>query len=191
MPSLPHIERISWRSIRCRICHRPVDSHRIEGGRSYSIFVCVESNVEFSIQSNRPHYPLNCRKVPCPTSPLSHDRYIINHSRQNRHTNFPKLSMSSRYIPGEALTSQKDWRRRMYNELFEAFHKESQSRQKFQTGDEFTSMAQHKLVLRGKKPNCVACQGHRVGQPRSRASRKPLAPVSNNKKRPQLKKKKH
>ena len=48
-------------------------------------------------------------------------------------------------------TSQKEWRRRIYNELFTAFHKESQSRQKFRTGVEFTPMVQHKLVRRGKK----------------------------------------
>jgi hypothetical protein len=57
--------------------------------------------------------------------------------------------MSSQSIPGEALTSQKEWHRRIYNELFRAFHKESQSRQKFRTRDEFTPMAQYKLVQRG------------------------------------------
>lgn len=77
-------------------------------------------------------------------------------------------------------TSQKEWRRCIHNELFKAFHTTSQSRRKFRTGDEFTPIAQHEFIARGKKSDCVACQGHRLGQPRSRSSRRPLAPVSNN-----------
>ena len=69
-----------------------------------------------------------------------------------------------------------------YNEAFKAFHPQSQSRKLFRAGDEFTPVAQHKFVARGKKSDCVACQGHRVGQPRSRSSRRPLASVSSNKK---------
>ena len=77
-------------------------------------------------------------------------------------------------------TSQKEWRRCIHNELFKAFHTASQSRRKFRTGDEFTPIAQHEFIARGKKSDCVACQGYRLGQPRSRSSRRPLAPVSNN-----------
>jgi hypothetical protein len=32
-------------------------------------------------------------------------------------------------------TNQKDWRRRIYNELFKAFYKESQPRRRFRAGD--------------------------------------------------------
>jgi hypothetical protein len=77
-------------------------------------------------------------------------------------------------------TNQKDWRRRIHNDLFKAFHNESQSRRRFRTGDEFTPVAQHKFVRRGKKSDCLACQGHQLGQPRSKSPRRPLEPVSNN-----------
>ncbi|KAI3572428.1 hypothetical protein IWW34DRAFT_762174, partial [Fusarium oxysporum f. sp. albedinis] len=57
--------------------------------------------------------------------------------------------MSSQSIPGEALTNQKDYRRRIYNELFKAFHKERQSRQKFRTGQSMARNATDQLpVLR-------------------------------------------
>lgn len=82
-------------------------------------------------------------------------------------------------------TNQKDWRRRMYNELFKAFYKESQPWRRFRVGDEFTPVAQHTYVQRGKKGNCVACQGYQLGRPRSRSSMKLLGLVSSNKRRHQ------
>ncbi|KAJ3455309.1 hypothetical protein MRS44_013909 [Fusarium solani] len=48
-------------------------------------------------------------------------------------------------------TNQKKWRECLYNEVFKAFHPQSQSRQLFRAGDEFTPVAQHKQVRRGKK----------------------------------------
>jgi hypothetical protein len=82
-------------------------------------------------------------------------------------------------------TNQKKWRECLYNEVFKAFHSESQSRQLFRAGDEFTPATQHKHVRRGKKSNCHACQGLQLGRPRSRSSRRPLEPVSRNKRRRQ------
>jgi hypothetical protein len=82
-------------------------------------------------------------------------------------------------------TSQKKWRECLYNAVFKAFHPQSQSRKLFRAGDESTPIAQHKFVRRGKKPECLACQGLQLGQPRSRSSRKPSAPVSRNKRRHQ------
>ncbi|KAJ0133155.1 hypothetical protein HZ326_23778 [Fusarium oxysporum f. sp. albedinis] len=48
-------------------------------------------------------------------------------------------------------TNQKKWRECLYNEVFKAFHSESQSRQLVRGGDEFTPPTQHKHVRRGKK----------------------------------------
>jgi hypothetical protein len=47
--------------------------------------------------------------------------------------------------------NQKKWRERLYNEVFKAFPLQSQSRKLFRAGNEFTPVAQHKLVRRGKK----------------------------------------
>ncbi|KAM6513535.1 hypothetical protein FALCPG4_18959 [Fusarium falciforme] len=82
-------------------------------------------------------------------------------------------------------TSQKKWRECLYNAAFKAFHPQSRSRQAFRAGDEFTPVALHKHVRRGKKSDCLACKGLQLGQPRSKSTRRPLAPASYNKRRRQ------
>jgi hypothetical protein len=86
---------------------------------------------------------------------------------------------------GNRYENQKKWRERLYNEVFKAFHLQSQSWKLFRAGDEITPIAQHNFVRRGKNSEYLACQGLQLGQPRSRSSRKPLAPVSRNKRRGQ------
>jgi hypothetical protein len=81
--------------------------------------------------------------------------------------------------------SQKKWRECLYNAVFKVFHLQSQSRQAFRAGDEFTPVSQHKHIRRGKKSDCLACKGLQLGQPRSKSTRRSLAPVSYNKRRRQ------
>lgn len=77
------------------------------------------------------------------------------------------------------LASQVQWRQQLVDQLCEAYGKSGGSRQRFRAGDEFTPVSQHNHVNRGKCSRCLACQGHRVGQPRSQSSQKPLGPLSN------------
>lgn len=85
----------------------------------------------------------------------------------------------------KSYTSQKEWRGCLVDDLIKAYHQGSQSRQRFRAGDEFTPVPQHKYVSRGKKSDCLACQGVRLGEVRSRSARKPLGTVSGNRRRKQ------
>jgi hypothetical protein len=80
------------------------------------------------------------------------------------------------------ITSQREWRQRIVRELCEAYSKDGGSRQRFRAGDVFTPITQHKHVNRGKSSLCLACEGHKAGQLRSRSQRKPLGAASGNKK---------
>lgn len=76
---------------------------------------------------------------------------------------------------------QTSWRQQLIDALCERYGKTGGSRQRYRSGDEFTPLSQHNFVNRGKKSRCLACQGHRVGQPRSKGSAEgPLQPVSSN-----------
>ncbi|KAJ0126279.1 hypothetical protein HZ326_30614 [Fusarium oxysporum f. sp. albedinis] len=83
------------------------------------------------------------------------------------------------------LLDVRKWRESIYNAVFQALHPQSRPRQTFRAGDEFTPVAQHKHIRRGKKSDCLACKGLQLGQSRSKSTRRPLAPVSNNKRRRQ------
>lgn len=67
--------------------------------------------------------------------------------------------------PGQA-----KWRRLVIDGLIVQFHAASQSRKRFRVGDEFTAISQHEHVRSTKRSPCLACQGYKVGQPRSRSS---------------------
>lgn len=73
-------------------------------------------------------------------------------------------------------TLQKDWRQVMSETIFQQFSKTSNSRKRFRTGDEFTAISEHKLINRGKKSDCLVCQGYRIGQIRKRRSLLALSP---------------
>lgn len=65
---------------------------------------------------------------------------------------------------------QRKWRRLLIDGLVVHFHAASQVRKRFRVGDEFTAIAQHQHVRTTKRAPCLACQGYKVGQPRSRGS---------------------
>lgn len=73
---------------------------------------------------------------------------------------------------------QVSWRRQLIDELIAAYSKTGTSRQRFRAGDEFTPILQHKHVNRGKISACLACQGHKLGQPRSQSQRRPLGALA-------------
>lgn len=65
-------------------------------------------------------------------------------------------------------SSQKSWRQRLVDDLIAAYATQSQARQRFRTGDEFTPVLQHNWV-RNKNPSaCRACKNIRLGEGRSR-----------------------
>lgn len=80
----------------------------------------------------------------------------------------------------KSYTRQAKWRGRLVDDLVQAYSGQSDSRQRFRAGDEFTPLSQHKYVQRGKKGNCLACQGVRRGEVRSRSSRRPLSEADGN-----------
>lgn len=55
--------------------------------------------------------------------------------------------------------------------------RESNSRKRLRTGDEFTPYPQHKHVNRQKNSSCLGCQGLQVGQQRREKARKALEPL--------------
>lgn len=63
------------------------------------------------------------------------------------------------------------------NDLMEAYAPKTQSRKRFRTGNEFTPTLQHTRVRKGKS-ECLACQGLRLGQRRSRRSRAALSQLA-------------
>jgi hypothetical protein len=82
----------------------------------------------------------------------------------------------------KAEMSQASWRQRLVNDLIEAYAPKTQSRKRFRTGNEFTPTLQHTRVRKGKS-ECLACQGLRLGQRRSRRSRAALSAISGNSRR--------
>lgn len=83
------------------------------------------------------------------------------------------------------IRSQNEWRSRLVDDLILTYHQDSQSRKRFTVGDEKTAFDQHNHVNRGKCSPCLACQGIRCGEIRSRSKRKPLAGTSGNRRPPQ------
>lgn len=73
-----------------------------------------------------------------------------------------------------SIRRQVDWRQRLVDELLEAYAGDGTSRQLFRAGDTFTPRLQHNHVDRKKSSKCLACQGFRAGEIRSRSHRKPL-----------------
>ena len=77
------------------------------------------------------------------------------------------------------IRSQSDWRGRLIDDLIAAYWT-GHSRKRFRAGDENTPMELHERVKRGKNSPCLACQGLRCGQIRSRSKRKPLTGINTN-----------
>ncbi|KAJ0132543.1 Uncharacterized protein HZ326_24374 [Fusarium oxysporum f. sp. albedinis] len=82
----------------------------------------------------------------------------------------------------KAEISQGSWRQRLVNDLMEAYAPKTQSRKRFRTGNEFTPTLQHTRVRKGKS-ECLACQGLRLDQRRSRRSKAALSAISGNSRR--------
>ena len=78
---------------------------------------------------------------------------------------------------------QNDWRQCICDALFQAFSTTSQQRKRLRSGDEVTPVEQHEFIRRGKKSNCLACQGYRLGE--MRRKRRALSVFSGNIKRSQ------
>ena len=83
----------------------------------------------------------------------------------------------------ERYTNHREWRECIFNALFNEYHGESQSRQRYRAGDESDPEIQqkeHNLVRRKTNSDCLACQGYRQGEIRSKGKRKPLGTVNSN-----------
>ena len=82
---------------------------------------------------------------------------------------------------------QVDWRQRIVEDIFKNYGKEGNSRVLFRSGDAFTPRSQHNHVVRNKSANCLACQGFRAGDVRTRnqdTKRLPLREVNSNRRKP-------
>lgn len=93
-------------------------------------------------------------------------------------------------------TTQREWRECIYDELFNAYGQESQSRQRYCAGDESDLQSpdlqrnhinrEVNHVNRKVKSSCLACKGFRQGQVRSRGRKiRPLGELSGNNQRKQ------
>jgi hypothetical protein len=69
--------------------------------------------------------------------------------------------------PRRSLTQQ-DWRHRLVKEICDHYGQGGISRQRYRSGDTSVLVNAHEHVSRGKNSPCVACQGHRYDEPRTR-----------------------
>ena len=60
--------------------------------------------------------------------------------------------------------SQAEWRQQICDSLIRAYSEEAPKRQKFRAGNEVVPISQHNHVPRGKRAQCVACKGKRIGE---------------------------
>ena len=101
------------------------------------------------------------------------------------------LQLNAPQLSWKRVTSQREWREFIYNELFNAYGQESRARQRYRQGDE-RDLQNAELqrehvnrevnhVNRNVKSDCLSCQGFRQGQTRSQSQKRPpLTTVSNN-----------